>query len=150
MSGGGTLLLSRHRAAHNLHWTAREPGEESPKGYGSEMPRPETVADILSAHRAGSMTPADTVARCYARIRAHADPAIFISLRAEQDALAEAHEVAARSRDLPLYGVPVAVKDNIDAAGMATTAACPAFAYHPPQDATAVARLRQAGAIVVG
>jgi allophanate hydrolase len=114
------------------------------------MPQPETVADILSAHRAGSVTPAETVARCYARIRAHADPAIFISLRDEQDALAEAHEVAARGRDLPLYGIPVAVKDNIDVAGMATTAACPAFAYHPRQDATAVARLRQAGAIVIG
>lgn len=53
------------------------------------MPQPETVADILAAHRAGA-TPADTVARCYARIRAHADPAIFITLRDETDALAEA------------------------------------------------------------
>src|SRR6185436_4661905 len=51
---------------------------------------------------------------------------------------------------LPLYGVPVAVKDNIDVAGLATTAACPAFSYMPAQDATAVARLRAAGAIVIG
>ena len=53
-------------------------------------------------------------------------------------------------RDLPLYGVPVAVKDNIDVAGLPTTAACPAFAYTPARDATAVARLRAAGAIVIG
>jgi allophanate hydrolase len=114
------------------------------------MPLPETVADILAAHRAGTMTPAETVARSFARIRAHADPAIFVSLRDEKDVLGEAKEVAARSRDLPLYGIPVAVKDNIDVAGMPTTAACPAFAYHPHRDATAVARLRAAGAIVIG
>ena len=52
--------------------------------------------------------------------------------------------------DLPLYGVPVAVKDNIDVAGLPTTAACPAFAYDPGKDATCVARLRRAGAIVIG
>ena len=50
----------------------------------------------------------------------------------------------------PLYGVPFAVKDNIDVAGMPTTAACPAFAYKPASDATAVARLRAAGAIIIG
>ena len=114
------------------------------------MPQPETVADILAAHRAGSTTPADTVARCYARIRAHADPAIFITLRDEAEALAEAREVAARGRDLPLCGIPVAVKDNIDVAGMPTTAACPAFAYRPKRDSTVVERLRRAGAIVIG
>jgi allophanate hydrolase len=114
------------------------------------MPQAETLADILAAHRAGAMTPADTVTRCYARIRAHADPAIFITLRDEQDALAEASALAARGRNLPLYGIPVAIKDNIDVAGLPTTAACPAFAYQPKQDATVVARLRAAGAIVVG
>jgi allophanate hydrolase len=114
------------------------------------MPQPETVADLLAAHRAGSMAPADTVARCYARIRAHADPAIFITLRDEAEALAEAHEMAARGGDLPLYGIPVAVKDNIDVAGVPTTAACPAFAYRPPRNATVVARLRRAGAIIIG
>jgi allophanate hydrolase len=51
---------------------------------------------------------------------------------------------------LPLYGVPFAVKDNIDVAGMPTTAACPAFTYIPVVDATSVARLKQAGAIVLG
>ena len=51
---------------------------------------------------------------------------------------------------LPLYGVPFAVKDNIDVAGFATTAACPEFAYEPPADATVVRLLRNAGAIVLG
>ncbi|HEY2134448.1 MAG TPA: allophanate hydrolase [Xanthobacteraceae bacterium] len=110
----------------------------------------ETVAEILAAHRAGTMTPAETVARSYARIRAHGDPAVFISLRDEAEALAEAKALAERGRDLPLYGIPVAVKDNIDAKGLPTTAACAAFSYQPARDSTAVARLRQAGAIVVG
>ena len=54
-----------------------------------------------------------------------------------------------RSR-LPLFGVPFAVKDNIDVAGFATTAGCPAFARAAQRDATVVARLRAAGAIVLG
>src|SRR3954449_9067503 len=111
----------------------------------------ETIAEILEAHRTGAATPADTVARSYARIRAHADPALFISLRDEVAAIAEATALmAAGPEGRPLYGIPVAIKDNIDAEGMPTTAACPAFAYKPTRDATAVARLRRAGAIVIG
>lgn len=53
-------------------------------------------------------------------------------------------------RLLPLYGVPVAIKDNIDVKHFSTTAACPAFAYEPAADATVVRLLRAAGAIVVG
>jgi allophanate hydrolase len=111
----------------------------------------ETVAEIVAAHRAGQLSPARTVARSYQRIRDYADPAIFISLRDERDALAEAEGL--REKDaaaLPLYGVPVAVKDNIDVLGLPTTAACPAFSFMPSHDATAVARLRAAGAIIIG
>ncbi len=64
---------------------------------------------------------------------------------AELEALVPA-ERAAR----PLFGVPFAVKDNIDVAGLPTTAACPAFAYVPERSATAVARLEAAGAVVLG
>ncbi|MDT8872544.1 amidase family protein [Komagataeibacter rhaeticus] len=46
--------------------------------------------------------------------------------------------------------MPFAIKDNIDAAGFATTAACPEFAYRPDASATVVARLVAAGAILVG
>jgi allophanate hydrolase len=110
---------------------------------------PETIADILAAHRAGPVAPEETVERSYARIEAHADPAVFIALRDKADALAEARALSGRS-DLPLYGIPVAVKDNIDVRGLPTTAACPAFRYDAGGDAGAVARLRQAGAIVIG
>ena len=112
---------------------------------------PETVAAIVAAHRDGSASPAETVARSFRRIREHNDPAIFIALREEQDAIAEAESLAKKdAASLPLLGVPVAVKDNIDAKGMPTTAACPAYSYNPTKDATAVARLRAAGAIVIG
>jgi allophanate hydrolase len=111
----------------------------------------ETVAEILSAYRAGKATPAEIVARSYARLRAHNDPAIFIALREEKDVLAEAQALA-RGGDpsLPLYGIPVAVKDNIDVGGLPTTAACSAFSYHARRDATSVERLRAAGALILG
>jgi allophanate hydrolase len=118
---------------------------------GSRWRVTETVAAIVAAHRAGHQSPAQTVARSFKRIRAHNDPAIFISLRDEKDAVAEAEALAAKeASELPLLGIPVAVKDNIDVAGLPTTAACPAYAYTPTRDATSVARLRQAGAIIIG
>jgi len=111
----------------------------------------ETVAEILDAYRSGAITPADIVARTFARIRAHDDPAIFISLREEADVLAEARALARDGdKTLPLYGIPVAVKDNIDVKGLPTTAACPAYLYRPHKDAASVARLREAGALMIG
>ncbi|MEK9711604.1 MAG: allophanate hydrolase [Thalassolituus sp.] len=72
-------------------------------------------------------------------------------LQAQLSALAELKAAAdSESRSLPLYGVPCAVKDNIDVAGFATTAACPEYAYEPEKDAYAVALLREAGAIIIG
>jgi allophanate hydrolase len=112
---------------------------------------PQTVAEILAAHRSGHSTPEQTLAQSFARIRAHSDPAVFITLRDEAEAVAEGRSLAREGPgERPLYGVPVAVKDNIDVRGLPTTAACPAFAYQAHEDATCVARLRRAGAIVVG
>ncbi|GAA1693854.1 allophanate hydrolase [Glycomyces endophyticus] len=93
------------------------------------------------------------VAAAYARIAGAGRPEIWISLRDEADALAEAARVQARldaGEDLPLAGTVFAAKDNIDVAGLPTTAGCPSFAYEPDRDATAVARLRAAGAICLG
>jgi allophanate hydrolase len=129
-------------------WSAFNHGHPSPTA-GQHVT--ETVAAIVAAHRAGTLSPAQTVARSYQRIRDHNDPAVFISLRDEADALKEAEALTRKdAAQLPLYGVPVAVKDNIDALGLPTTAACPAFSYSPAHDATAVAKLRAAGAIIIG
>src|SRR5262249_61457084 len=101
----------------------------------------ETVAEIAAAYRTGAATPADIVARSYARMRALNDPAVFISILDETEALAEARALEANGdRNLPLFGIPVAVKDNIDVCGFATTAACADFAYRPAVDASAVSR----------
>jgi allophanate hydrolase len=111
----------------------------------------ETVADIVRAHRAGTLSPVETVERSFARIAAHDDPAVFTALRPQAEVIAEARALTKEGdADRPLYGVPVAIKDNIDVKGLPTTAACPAFAYQPGADATAVARLKRAGAIVIG
>ena len=109
-----------------------------------------SISDIVRAHRERGASPADTIRETYRRIGALADPGIFICLRDENDAAAEAEGLTGEKAHGALFGVPVAIKDNIDVAGLPTTAGCPAFAFMPKTDATVVARLRAAGAIVVG
>jgi allophanate hydrolase len=111
----------------------------------------ETVASLLAGHRSGQISITDTISRTYRRLREANDPAIFISARDEAEVQEEARVLSARDpAALPLFGIPVAVKDNIDVAGLPTTAACPAFAYVPERDSEAVARLRRAGALIIG
>jgi allophanate hydrolase len=95
--------------------------------------------------------PAEVVELVLERIAERGDDAVWIStvqpgeLRERARALEQLDPAA-----LPLFGVPFGVKDNIDTAGLPTSAGCPAFAYQPPRDATAVRRLLDAGAILVG
>ena len=80
-------------------------------------------------------------------------PQIWISRMPPEAILAAARAVDARVAKgdvLPLAGVPFAVKDNIDVAGLETTAACPSFAYRPEKSAELVERLLAAGAICIG
>ncbi|RGA04922.1 allophanate hydrolase [Microbispora triticiradicis] len=93
------------------------------------------------------MTPAEIVAGTYRRIRERGDDGVWISLRREADVL---RDLDGLDPALPLYGVPFAVKDNVDVAGLPTTAACPAFAYRPARSAPLVDRLVAAGALLVG
>src|SRR5260221_3166648 len=89
----------------------------------------------------------------FARIRQVDRPEVWITLRDEASVLAEADAVdrrAAAGGDLPLAGRLLAVKDNVDVAGLPTTAGCPAFARLPTVTAPAVQRLVHAGAIVLG
>jgi allophanate hydrolase len=109
------------------------------------------VTTLLADHLEGRRTLSETIAAVYRRYREHGDEAIFISLRPESEAVAEAARLQGEGpKGRRLWGVPVAVKDNIDVAGLATTAACPAFSRVPVEDASAVARLRAAGAIIIG
>jgi allophanate hydrolase len=112
--------------------------------------RAPTIADLHAAY-AGGVTAAATVAATYRRIAAVDDPGIFIHLRPEADLLADAAALPPFDpAAYPLWGVPVAVKDNIDVAGLPTTAACPAFAFVPDRSATVVEKLVAAGALIVG
>ena len=96
------------------------------------------------------MNAVEAVERAYARLPALEGNPAFISLVPRETALAQARAVDADTRELPLRGLPFAVKDNIDVAGMPTTAACEAFSYVPAKTATAVRKLLDAGAILVG
>ena len=109
-----------------------------------------TIGTLLAAHAAGKSLMA-TVEETYARIKKHNDPALFIAIRPKSEALAIAERMrASGSEGKPLYGVPFAVKDNIDVAGLPTTASCPAFTYQPEKSAFVVEKLERAGAIVIG
>jgi allophanate hydrolase len=93
------------------------------------------------------------VRAAYARIEAVGRPEIWIDLRGREEVEAEARALDARvaaGERLPLAGRLFAVKGNIDVRGLPTTAGCPAYAYDPASDAPVVARLRSAGALVLG
>lgn len=108
---------------------------------------PFTRAALHAAYGAGLM-PGAVVAEANRRLAAAADPGIFLDVT-PPEGLAEALPAFDPVR-LPLWGLPVAVKDNIAVAGRPMTAACPAFAHVPAEDAEAVRRLRAAGALVIG
>ncbi|HKU96708.1 MAG TPA: allophanate hydrolase [Vineibacter sp.] len=122
-----------------------------------------SAADSLDLHRLhgdyrhGRRRPSDVIDGVLRRIAAAGDDGVWIS-RVPDPALREAAarldaalvaDPAILDRQ-PLFGVPFAVKDNIDTAGLPTTAACPAFAYAPQRSATVVERLLAAGALLVG
>ena len=95
--------------------------------------------------------PSQQIRAALAANAAHGDEALWICRVPDAALLSEAAWLEVEGvRGRPLWGVPVAVKDNIDVAGLPTTAACPAYAYTPTADAPAVARLRAAGAIIMG
>lgn len=109
------------------------------------------ISVLSRLYAAGDLSPSGVVSALYDRIVACRSPNIWITLADKADLLARAALLESRDpRGLPLYGIPYAVKDNIDVAGLPTTAACPDFAYRPAHSATAVARLDAAGALCLG
>ncbi len=91
----------------------------------------------------------ENVAALYDRLESAALNPVWISLVPRESAVARARNLENRP-GLPLAGMTFAVKDNIDVAGLPTTAGCPAYAYTPALSATVVRRLEDAGAILVG
>ena len=117
-----------------------------------------SIGTLLESYARRALTPADCVAEVLHRIEAsdrpeawtHRVPAADLLVRAAALQALLAEEGEAFLARMPLFGVPFAVKDNIDVAGIPTTAACPEFAYVPQSSAFAVQRLLDAGAILVG
>lgn len=118
---------------------------------------PVTVSALHDAYRKGAWRPSEVVEYWLARPAADRAHPVWISTvpaaAMRERALALDKMLAAdpeRALALPVFGALCAVKDNIDVAGLPTTAACPAFAYDPARDAAVVAALNAAGAIIVG
>jgi len=121
-------------------------------------PKPLAIADLRAAMRSGALLPSQLLRRLLAQRDRLDRPEIWISQPDDAALIAQAEsfdallisEGPAILDRLPLFGLPFAVKDNIDVAGEPTTAACPAFAYVPEHTATAVTRLLAAGALYIG
>ncbi len=112
-----------------------------------------TLPEIRAAYAAGVRV-ADVVMEAVRRADAYPDPAVWITrippaaLNARITAL-ESADAAARAK-MPLFGMPCAIKDNMDLAGYPTTAACPAYAFTPAETAFAIRKLEAAGAVIIG
>lgn len=107
---------------------------------------PLDIATLHEAYTRGALSPVDVVNAIYDEIEARGERPIWITVVPRQQALAK----AATASNGALHGIPFAVKDNIDVAGLPTTCACPDFAYTPANSAFVVEQLEAAGAILIG
>lgn len=113
-----------------------------------------SIAGLRSKYLSGELTPSASVEQLYAQMLAEdaeLNRNVWIHRLPFEALRAAAKGLEGRDpRNLPLYGIPFAIKDNIDLAGVPTTAGCPEFAYTPAVSAVVVQRLLDAGAIALG
>jgi len=110
-----------------------------------------SISALHHAYRRGDLTPAAVMSRLRDKISHYQDHHIWTSLLSEE----EINQYLTRlpphfDASMPLYGIPFSIKDNIDLAGIATSAACKAYSHPVDESATVVERLLQAGAIPIG
>ncbi len=109
------------------------------------------IANLQRRYRTGELTPLGLLDQLLPRLDAPDTHHVWISRLDTATLRAYAQTLEGKSPDdLPLYGIPFAIKDNIDLAGLPTTAGCPAYAYAPAESAPVVQRLIDAGAIPLG
>jgi allophanate hydrolase len=108
-----------------------------------------TIGALHEGYSRGEFKPLDVVHEVFRRIERFNDSPVWIHLIPEAQILNSAEALSGLA-DRPLFGIPFAVKDNIDVAGIPTTAGCPAFSYLPTDTAAVVQRLIDAGAILIG
>jgi allophanate hydrolase len=114
---------------------------------------PLDIATLETGYQSNAFSIEEVIALVLDRIERHSDPAVWISRCSTAQIDNQIHrlrEARSRGEKLPLLGLPFAIKDNIDFTGLPTTAACPDFAFSPSKTATAVQRLMDAGAILIG
>jgi allophanate hydrolase len=109
------------------------------------------ISHLRGLYLSGALTPTSLVTQLDAEIGEENSQNIWIRRLHLNEMLVYAQKLAGKNpADFPLYGIPFAIKDNIDLAGIPTTAACPEYAYTPEKSATVVQKLIDAGAIPVG
>jgi len=110
-----------------------------------------TISHLRAQYRAGTLTPTALVKQLDAVIGSEDSHNVWIHRLSLDEMMPYAKNLEGKNPEtLPLYGIPFAIKDNIDLAGTPTTAGCPDYAYMPNQSATVVQKLIDAGAIPVG
>jgi allophanate hydrolase len=115
------------------------------------MRRSLAIGDLLSGYVSRAITPREVMEGVLAAIDGASEHHVWITRLSRVQVFKYADALANRSpSDLPLYGVPFAIKDNIDLAGVPTTAACREYAYTPTDSAFVVQKLIAAGAIPIG
>src|SRR6056297_1072525 len=108
------------------------------------------ISSLRTAYRTGNKKPIDVVDKCLRRI-SESNTNAWIHTRTAESLRQEARELEKKSiAEYPLYGIPFAIKDNIDYNGLPTTAACESYSYEPDEHATVVQQLIDAGAVLIG
>jgi allophanate hydrolase len=109
------------------------------------------ISELRAKYRDGTLTPSELIESLRLRADEAAPRHVWISRLSREQLQAYARGLENRSlEDLPLYGIPFVIKDNIDLGGIPTTAGCPEFAYVPVKSAAVVQKLIDAGAIPLG
>jgi allophanate hydrolase len=109
------------------------------------------IKDLRAKYLSGETTIKEVISSIFEKIEQTKDYNIWIYTLNEEELKPYIKNLEDKNpKDLPLYGIPFAIKDNIDLVGIPTTAACPQFSYMPKKSAFVVEKLIQAGAIPIG
>ena len=112
---------------------------------------PDLSISTLKARYANGLTPSELIEEIHTRIQQVENPAIWIRLLSQEELQPYLDRLQSSDPEsLPLFGIPFAIKDNIDLEGIPTTAACPDYSFTPDRSSTVVEKLIQAGAIPIG
>ena len=114
------------------------------------FPKKLTMTWIRNSYKEGSLSPEELAGEIVRRAEKYRDYNIWIVAPDLKRMMDYIEKLPKDMESLPLWGIPFAVKDNIDVAGSPTTAACPDYAYDPKEDAAVVKKLIKAGAFPVG